>query len=155
MIYIIDTDSLSRLKHFFPRRFPTLWARLDVLVEEGRLKSVREVRLELDGLDSQEVGVWAKNHREIFLTPSDQDTLNVRRIFRVKHFQSLVGSKHLRNGRPQADAFLIAAAMSRSGCVVTEERLKENAPKTPNVCERFGVDYTNLEGMMEREGWEF
>ena len=33
--------------------------------------------------------------------------------------------------------------------------MKKNAGKIPNVCEHFGVDWTNVEGFMAREGWTF
>ena len=40
-------------------------------------------------------------------------------------------------------------------CVVTQESERPHAAKIPNICEHFGVDWTNLKGFMERENWSF
>ena len=53
---------------------------------------------------------------------------------------------------PVADPFVIALAKVRDGCVVTEETMRPNAAKVPNVCEHFGIEYTNVEGFMNKEG---
>lgn len=58
-------------------------------------------------------------------------------------------------GDPAADPFVIARAKIIGGCVVTEEKLKPNAAQIPNVCDHFGIDCTNLEGLIEAEGWQF
>ena len=58
-------------------------------------------------------------------------------------------------GIPCTDPFVIAKAKFVDGCVATEEKQKKNAAKIPNVCERFEIDCTNLQGFMEREGWTF
>ena len=59
-----------------------------------------------------------------------------------------------RDGR-NADAFVVARAYAIGGTVVTAERLKPNAVKVPNICAHFKVPCLDLEGFMEREGWEF
>jgi hypothetical protein len=43
----------------------------------------------------------------------------------------------------------------RQGCVVTEEKLKKNGARIPNICEHFDVECTNLEGFIEQQKWEF
>ena len=58
-------------------------------------------------------------------------------------------------GKPVADPFIIAAAKIKDGCVITEEALKPNAPKIPTVCQHFSINFTNVHGLMEREGWQF
>ncbi|CCI17613.1 conserved hypothetical protein [Microcystis aeruginosa PCC 9807] len=57
--------------------------------------------------------------------------------------------------KPVADPFIIAAAKIKDGCVITEEALKPNAPKIPTVCQQLSIDCTNVQGLMEREGWQF
>jgi hypothetical protein len=89
------------------------------------------------------------------MLPSQEETLFVSKIFSVPHFQQLLSRKQMLKGDPLADPFVIASAKVRKGCVVTEEQRRRNAAKIPNVCEHFGIDYTNLEGLMEREGWSF
>jgi hypothetical protein len=49
----------------------------------------------------------------------------------------------------------VARAYAVGGTVVTMERLKPNAVKVPNICQHFKIPCLDLEGFMEREGWEF
>ncbi len=81
--------------------------------------------------------------------------LFISQIFSVQHFQNLVGKKQRLKGTPVADPFIIACAKIKNGCVITEEAFKPNAAKIPNICKYFNVDCTNVEGLMQREGWRF
>lgn len=69
-------------------------------------------------------------------------------------FHDVVNQARLR-GTPVADPFVIAAANVKTGVVVTEERLKPNAAKIPNVCQHFKIPCTNLEGFMSQQSWSF
>jgi hypothetical protein len=156
MIYVFDTSSLIVLKNFYPVTFPTLWSQFNQLVADGKVISVREVKRELsDRNDSDVIEDWARDNTSIFLTPSVQESSYVREIFSVAHFQSLVSEKARLKGTPVADPFVIALAAVRSATVVTEERLKPNAAKIPNICQHFGVSCTNLEGFMSQQNWSF
>lgn len=118
--------------------------------------SLREVKLELSNHNDPDViESWAKDNAAIFLIPSPEELLFVQKIFSVSHFQALISKKALLKGTPVADPFVIAAAAVRAGTVVTEERLKPNAAKIPNVCDHFGVNCTNLEGFMNQKNWCF
>ena len=66
-----------------------------------------------------------------------------------------INERNRLTGRPIADPFIIAMAKAINGCVVTQEKEKPNAAKIPNVCQHFGIDFTNLQGFMEREDWSF
>jgi hypothetical protein len=55
----------------------------------------------------------AKNHRDIFSTPSNEETDFVARIFQVQHFQALIAQKSILTGRPVADPFVVAAAATK------------------------------------------
>lgn len=127
----------------------------DELVAAGRIVSVREARRELDQNIKDHLDRWVDRNKRIFLSPSAEETEFVSRIFEMQHFRQIVPPRNISIGRSVADPFLIAAAESRGGCVVTEESYKKNAAKIPNVCEHFGVSCTNVEGFMEREGWTF
>ena len=93
--------------------------------------------------------------KRYFLVPNTAELRFVSKIFSVPHFLTLVSQKSILEGHPCADPFIIAKAQIIDGCVVTEEKWKQNAAKIPNVCEYFRVDCTNLRGFMEREGWTF
>jgi hypothetical protein len=156
MIYVFDNSSLSVSRNFFPGRFPSFWSDLGDLVSQGRVVSVREVLKELERWEiKSHLQEWVKANRAIFMLPTQEETLFVSKIFSVPHFQQLLSRKQMLTGAPLADPFVIASAKVRKGCVVTEETKRPNAAKIPNVCEHFGIDYTNLEGFMEREGWTF
>lgn len=157
MTYVFDTGPLIDLfEHYYEARFPSLWAEFDGLVSAGRLLSVREASKEIEAYYKEDrLKVWATLNRGVFEQSTEAELAYVSEIFKVPHFLQMIESKKILEGRPVADPFVIARARAISGCVVTTERLKPNAAKIPNVCEHFGIDCTNLEGFMEREGWSF
>lgn len=53
------------------------------------------------------------------------------------------------------DPFVVAAGKVKDATVVTQEGLKPNAAKVPNVCEHFNVPCLNLEEFMAQQGWAF
>ncbi|AKV68008.1 DUF4411 family protein [Microcystis panniformis] len=48
MVYIFDTSSFKVLGNYFPKSFPTVWQKIDLIVSEGKLQSVREVLKEVE-----------------------------------------------------------------------------------------------------------
>jgi len=158
MIYIFDTNCFIVLfNHFYLGRFPSLWEKFDELIVEKKIISVREVYNEIDAYwnrDSRLVQ-WAKDHREVFEQPSVKEMEFVQQIFSVRHFRNLIERKATLEGRPVADPFLVAKAKVENKMLVTQEELRENAAKIPNVCKYFNIQYTNLEGFMEKEEWQF
>ena len=98
---------------------------------------------------------WSKDNRELFALPSTEEMEFVNEIFLVNHFQTLIRKKERLEGKPVADPFVIAKARIENALLVTQETLRENAAKIPNVCQHFDIKYTSLEGFMEKEGWQF
>ena len=156
MSFVFDTSSFRILRHYYPNRFPSVWAGLEDLVVAGQLISTREVFNELENFDDPgPLLAWAKDHKDIFATPTNEETEFVARIFQVPHFQALIAQKAILTGRPVADPFVVAAAGVKAGTVVTQERFKQNAAKIPNVCQHFGVPCIDLEEFMTTQGWNF
>jgi hypothetical protein len=156
MIYVFDTGSFSKLKHYFPGVFATLWSGLDFMVKAGDLLSTKEVRRELqNGTPDPHVDAWIKANGQIFTIPTGHELQIVASILSVAHFQSIIGEQQRLKGTPVADPFVIAAAKARAGTVVTEEIYKPHSAKMPNICEHLGVPCTNLEGFMALQGWTF
>ena len=92
----------------------------------------------------------------MFVTPTAAELEVVGDIFRVNHFQAMIRRKERLEGKPVADPFVIARAKClENGSVVTTEKHTPHAAKIPNVCEHFEVEWTDLEGFMEREQWRF
>lgn len=156
MIYVFDTSSIRSLQHFYPSVFKTIWDGLDSLIQQKTLISTREVWNELERQNiSADVLAWAKQNKRIFTTPSSVELQFVAQIFQIKHFQNLIGEQQRLKGTPVADPFVIACAKIKGGTVVTEEQLKPNAAKIPNVCAHFNVSCINLERFMQQQGWAF
>lgn len=165
MIYVFDTSSLRSLQHFYPRVFKSIWNGLDALVEQQTLISTREVFNELERQAvTAEVLQWAKERKHIFATPTNAELQFVAEIFKIEHFQALIGTQQRLKGTPVADPFVIACARIKQGTVVTEEgwrrdapplTLKLNAAKIPNVCDYFKIPCIDLEEFMHQQGWMF
>lgn len=156
MIYVFDNSSLSKLKHYYPNIFKSIWTGLESLVASGNLISTREVWNELQlGSPHSHVQSCLNVRKHIFLVPQADELKIVAEILTIPHFQSLIGMKQQLNGTPVADPFVIALSKIRSGTVVTEEELKPNAAKIPNVCKHFGVPCKNLEEFMQLQRWSF
>jgi hypothetical protein len=165
MIYVFDTSSIRSLQHFYPRVFKKIWSDIELIVQAGNFISTREVFNELERQAvSTEVSKWAKEHKSIFTTPSAVELQFVAEIFRIPHFQGLIGAQQRLKGTPVADPFVIACAKINKGTVVTEEGWQRPAPslvpkthaaKIPNVCQHFNIPCIDLEEFMHRQGWTF
>ena len=156
MKYVFDTSTLIVLKNYYPTTFAKLWNRIGTLAGNGTIVSVREVFNELHNYNDVDfIQDWAKQHKAIFGKPSNDELLVVQQILAIPHFQTLIGNKAILKGTPVADPFVVAAAKVMGGSVVTQEKLKANAAKIPNVCEHFGVPCIDLETFMEQQGWAF
>jgi Domain of unknown function (DUF4411) len=158
LIYVFDTSSLSELKHFYPGVFKSIWTGLDALVQSGQMISTREVWNEIErGEVNVFTNKWLKDRKHIFTTPTSAELAVVSQILRTAHFQALIGMKQQLRGTPVADPFIIACAKIHGGTVVTEEKLKPNAAKIPNVCEHSSINVPciDLETFMQRQSWSF
>ena len=91
----------------------------------------------------------------VFDKPSNAELLIVQQILAIPHFQVLISNKAILKGTPVADPFVVAAAKAIAATVVTQEGLKPNAAKIPNVCEEFGVPCIDLQTFMTQQGWSF
>lgn len=165
MTYVFDTSSLRSLQHFYPSVFKSIWDELDALAGRSEMISTREVFNELERQAvSEEVLQWAKAHKALFATPTGPELQFVAEIFKIKHFQGLIGAQQRLKGTPVADPFVIACARINKATVVTEEgwqhggkplTMKPNAAKIPNVCDHFKIPCVDLEAFMHQQGWAF
>ncbi len=157
MKYVFDTNCFINLfTNIYKSRFPSLWQLFYEFVEAKRIISVREVVKEIDGYGGQDrLKAWVKDNSDIFEVPTESEIEFTTEIFRTPHYQGLVPDKSILIGKHVADPFIIAKAKITGAWVVTLETFRENAAKIPNVCQHFNIPYTDLEGFMERENWEF
>ena len=156
MAYVFDTNCFIVIGHYYPEQFPSFWERFNQAVENGNIIYVREVRRELDRNAAEDHLVeWIELHKNIFVTPSSAVMQSVNEILSVPHFKASLPNRTLLGNNPFADPFVIAQAKVMNYCVVTQESERPRAAKIPNICEHFDVDWTNLQGFMERENWTF
>jgi hypothetical protein len=155
-LYIFDTNVFITLGYYYLKRFPTIWKRIDTLADEKELISAREVRRELNRICSSDyVNEWIERHRNIFVIASDEECGIVASIFRNRQYRGLVRRKNILKGLPVADPFIIAAAKTRNGIVVTEESAESKGARIPSVCDELGVECNNLEGFLEQQDLKF
>lgn len=157
MKYIFDTSAfiaLFRKDNYDKDVFPTLWENFDMLVSVQQIISAREVRREIESKDD-DLAAWAKKHSNLFHAPSERQTEFIKDLFSDSHFQGLIKYKKIVSGGYEADPFVIAYAYDVSGCVVTQEKNKPNAPCIPAICGEYEIQCVNLVGFMRKEKWQF
>ncbi len=156
MAYVFDTNCFIVIGHYYPEQFPSFWEAFNQAVENSKIISVREVRRELDINAAEDHLIkWIKLHKNIFVTPSSAVMQLVNDIFSVPHFKASLPDRTQLGNNPFADPFVVAQAKVMDYCVVTQESERPRAAKVPNICRHFDVDWTSLQGFMEREGWTF
>jgi len=154
-MYVIDTNVFISLGLYYPKRFPTIWGRVDSLADSGDLLSVREVRRELEtNCSSEHVLNWVEQYRHIFHIPTNEECQIVSEIFQKNQYLGFVKRNNILKGMPVADPFIIAAAKAKSFCVVTQESNKSKGARIPTACIDFDVECIDLEGFLERENLE-
>ncbi|MBB5519166.1 PIN domain-containing protein [Amphiplicatus metriothermophilus] len=155
MTYVFDSSSFFELNSIYPSVFPGFWRKFDDAARTGLITSTREVRAEVKRGADDFVLRWSRTNKEIFTTPDGEETAFVAEILAIPHFQQIINRKAQQRGTPVADPFVIACAKVKNGIVVTQERLKPNAAKIPNVCQHFNIPCTNLEGFLTSQKWSF
>ena len=155
MIYVVDTSSFRELERYYKDVFKSFWTLFQKEVDSGDVISVREVWRELSACPETNVIAWAKTNSGIFKPPTAAEAAFVGQIFSVPHFGQLISAKAQMTGQPVADPFLIASAKCCGGTAVTQERLKPNAGKIPNVCDHFQIEHMSFEGFLRAKGWTF
>ena len=127
MIYVVDNNIFSIAFNNIPMDvFTDIWGPWSVYMQEGKIISVEEVYRELENrwtpsTGKDQISQWLKAHKDAFLKPTNEEGYVLQEIFRNKKFREGVKEKSLRNGTPEADAFLVAKAKCISGIVVTAE----------------------------------
>ena len=155
-LYVVDTNSWHVFGNYYPEAFPSFWDELEKLAAAGSLVSCREVANELELQNvAPHIDRWVDDHRALFGDPSEDEMRQAAEILAVSHFQQLIGETQRLKGSPVADPWIVARGVVLAGCVVTEETLKPNAAKIPNVCEHFEVRHTNAQGFLAEVGWRF
>lgn len=151
--FSFDTSSLlnGRRDLLPPETFVTLWANIELMINDGNIRCIDEVRNELAKREDA-VHDWAKSQPDLFV-PLTADVQRAARDVLQAH-PKLVGAG---GGRNSADPFVIALARAQDGVVVTEETLSGNInkPRIPDVCDAMGVPWLNLVRFVQQQEWTF
>ena len=149
MKYVIDTNALRTFFRFYYRQVtPELYDNLDKMIKNNELISVKEVYNEMERQHQKDSDILKelKNIKHIFLEPTNEEEINiVQDIYKNINFRSNIKEKNILNGRPVADAFLVAKAKIENAVLITSEKFSPNAAKIPNMCEKYDVKYINYE----------
>jgi tRNA A37 N6-isopentenylltransferase MiaA len=141
-LYVIDSTSLSLI-----REHPSsnqIWATLSRLIEEGRIRTVREALEELEAVDPEmferlkpdKDAIVVRVNDELFMaTRLVQENLNSRNRLRAK------------NG--VADIWVLAVALQNDFTVVSDAPCKVD--RVPDLCARLGVPCIDLNGLIATE----
>ena len=142
MPYCVDTSGWldGWQRNYPPDVFPTLWRRVEAVIEAGEIFSSEEVYIELQKKDD-EIHDWMKARKEM-LVPLTEVIQGIASDL-LSEFPRLVDT--LRN-RSKADPFVIATAIDRKATVVTGEPITGNMtkPRIPDVCNVRGVRCINF-----------
>jgi hypothetical protein len=133
MPYCVDTSGWldGWQRHYPPDVFPTLWEKINALIEAGEIISSEEVYFELER-KSDDLHNWIKARKQM-LVPLDE-AIQLRVVTLLAEYPRLVDTLR---GRSKADPFVIATAMERNAVVVTGEIISGNLdkPRIPDVCQ--------------------
>jgi hypothetical protein len=150
-VYCIDTSSLiAAWQERYPIEvFPTLWEKIDALIEDRRLFSPIEVLNEMKKR-SDELHAWLKDRKEMFLELEDAVQIEAAHI--LAQFPRLVGERKLRTS---ADSFVIALARVKGWQLVTDEKPTAtlNRPNIPDVCTQLSMTTIDILSLIRAERW--
>ncbi len=142
MPYCVDTSGWldGWQRHYPPDVFPTLWTKIDGLVQSGEIIASEEVYLELER-KSDELHKWIQARKQM-LVPLEEP-IQLRAAMLLGEHPRLVDTLR---GRSKADPFVIATAIERNAVVVTGEILTGNLekPRIPDVCQVKAIRCINF-----------
>jgi hypothetical protein len=138
MPYCVDTSAwLDGWQRHYPRDvFPSLWAKLDEVIDAGEIICSEEVYIELER-KADDLHDWVKDRKVMLvpLTARIQETA----IALLSDYPRLVDTLR---GRSKADPFVIATAIERQGSIVVTGEYatgRLDKPRIPDVCEAKGI----------------
>jgi predicted nucleic acid-binding protein len=154
MTYVLDTNIFRKLLEHFPKKgkaFEAVWQAIDENIDNRTIISVDECFNEIANhysADSDNLK-WVKLRKEMFLNPSNEESLILKNLFQKTKMQESVHTKNILSNRPSADAYIAVKAKALNATVVTSEVYKEHSAQLPNICEELGVKCISYDDFME------
>ena len=142
-MYLFDSDILIQAKNTYYgfAICPGFWSFLEREAEHGEIRSIRQVRMELEA-GNDDLAEWARRVPAFFLDPTPETNEAMRRVSAWVQAGDFTDTAK-RDFLGRADAFLVAHALGAGYTVVTHE--VRNNPgerkkvKIPTVCDALGV----------------
>lgn len=154
MTYCIDTSALldAWVRDYSPDIMPSLWEKVDLLIQKGLLISSEEVIIELERKHGDTVYAWAKDRSQIFLPLVDEVQVSATGI--MAEFPQLVDG---RTGKSFADPWVVATAHIHGAAIVSGEKGtgSRQRPKIPDVCAHMNIPCMRFTDLIRAEGWKF
>lgn len=163
MVFFLDSSVFieSKKNYYAPDICSAFWQWLSMeCLSNSNIRSIQDVLDELKaGNDDLPRWVQARLPEDFFMpTAKDVDIFNEHRRMHDELVQrtDLNGAK-IRNFLAKADLWLIAAAKTKGGCVVTNERANSGirSIKIPAIAEYFGVKSCTIFDVMRALGVRF
>lgn len=154
MVYVLDTNIFRKLLDHFPKKgkaFEDIWLAIDDAIERKVLISVDECFNEIAhhySTDSENFK-WVKDRKEMFLPPTNEESLILKQLFQKAKMQESIHAKNILKNRPAADAYIAAKAKTIGATVVTSEIYKDHSAQLPNICEALKVNCISYDDFME------
>ena len=153
MAYSLDTSAIldGWVRYYAPDVFPSFWAKLEELLQQGGAKISKQVHVELC---EQEDGAadWVQACDGALVEIDEQCFMIAQDI--GEKFPGWVTKK--KNG---ADPFVIALAETDGLKVITGERVSGSdnpkKMKIPDVCSKRGVGCGAMVDLIREQGWSF
>ena len=126
---------------YYPKAvFPSLWQRIEQLVDDGHLGASEEVFVEISQV-ADDLQAWCAARKTMFHAADAAIQADVARL-QVDH-EGFVSA----TGRSRGDPFVVATAIAKGATVVTQEkpsgpggRPKSRTSVTPSTCR--GMTYS-------------
>ena len=156
--YLVDSDVFITAKNLYYafEICPGFWDSLIHCHHQGRVYSIDRVKTELlAGQKTEDLVLWVKNEVPdgFFL---DTDETDVTSAYTDVMLWVQRSAQFFDSAKAQfatgADGWLVAYASVHDAVVVTNEQVRAEAKSRvplPNVCEAFGVTYTNAFAMLK------
>jgi hypothetical protein len=133
----------------------SIWSKLNTMLEEGDITSVRCVYDEIvtDAKKPDKVSAWLKSKKLLFHTPSNQEVIFMAEA--VKLFPGLVNPA---SEKEQADAWLVAHARMKSiqdpskEYVLVNQENPNSKVKIPAACDHYGIRSISMKEFFEENG---
>lgn len=160
IVYCIDTSAWIDLKEIYPFGvFPSLWNKLDTLIQNDVLISPHQVYVELKQWED-DVFRWVNKRKKLFRQLDEERIAVAKEV--LNKFPTLTDPQ---KETEDADPFVIALAIVETKnlqllgdqcAVVSQEKGRVGTKmKIPDVCNHYGIKHFLLIDFFNNEGWKF